>query len=268
MFKQLRRYYRTYKEFFRTFVKTKLVYKTDFILGSINETISFLSSIALIGLIFTQVEAINGWGFYELIFLYGFGRLVLSIHNFFLFAPFVLGDRYIINGNFDRFLVRPLNPLFQVYSTYIQMHGFANILAASGIIIYTSLQISGNIFTVQNLLYLVPAILSGVLVTASIFLTFATTGFWTGRTMALFRLFWDFGEFRKYPLEIYPVALKTFFVTIMPIMFASYFPASFLLGKDVYPKLQLITLIAGPIFYMLAYRFWLHGLKNYTSTGS
>ncbi|EHK01027.1 hypothetical protein HRED_10052 [Candidatus Haloredivivus sp. G17] len=48
-----------------------------------------------------------------MLFLAGFGGTVIFTQNVFFFNIIRLGEEYLITGDFDRFLVRPLNPLFQ-----------------------------------------------------------------------------------------------------------------------------------------------------------
>ncbi|MFB6158835.1 MAG: ABC-2 family transporter protein [Candidatus Nanohalobium sp.] len=52
------------------------------------------------------------------------------------------------------------------------------------------------------------------------------------------------------------------------LLFASFFPATFLLDKPGWTNWQIASIIAGPVFYLIAYRFWKFGLSRYSSTGS
>ncbi|MFB6174649.1 MAG: ABC transporter permease [Candidatus Nanohalobium sp.] len=268
MFEEVKRHWRTYRKFFITFIKTKLVYKTDFLLGSVNQLVSLAASVAFIGLIFTQIESLQGWSIYELLFLTGVGRLILNIHGFFGFGPFSLGEHYIVRGRLDRYKVRPLNVLFQVYGSYIQTFAVSDIIASLALIAYTLPHLEVAVFTPFKVVYLLLAMISGVLTVGSVFLVFATTGFWTGRTKSIFRIFYDLASFRKYPLTIYSATLKAFFTAAFPIAFASFYPATFLLGKEAPAVFQGLTLVVGPFFYLLAYGFWSYGLSRYSSTGS
>lgn len=268
MLKGLKRHWKAYRTFFIAFVKSKLIYKTDFVLGTLNQLISISASVAFIGLIFTQIESLNGWSIYELLFLTGISRLILNVHGFFFFGPFSLGEHYIVRGRLDRFKVRPLNVLFQVYGSYVQTHAFSDIVASLFIVAYTLPYLSVSVLTPVKLVYLVFAVISGVMTLASVFLVFATTGFWTGRTESLFQVFFDLANFRKYPLTIYSAPLKAFFTVLFPVAFASFYPVSFLLGKEASSVLQLAVVFVGPLFYLIAYLIWRYGLSKYSSTGS
>jgi len=266
--KSIRRHWEAYKIFFKAFVKSKLVYKYDFIIGSANQVVSISVSVLFVGLLFTQVPSINGWSFYEILFLTGLARLIMNFHGLFFFAPYSLGEHHIVRGRLDRYKVRPLNTLFQVYSSYIQTHAFADIIGSLAIIAYAITNIQYAIITPSNILYAMMIVLSGVMIYASIFLAFATTGFWTGKTEGIFNIFFHLSNFNKYPYGIYSQSVRIFFVTLFPIAFASFFPANFLLNKPGWQTAELLSIIAGPFFYIISYQFWLYGLSKYSSTGS
>jgi len=268
MLDEVKHHWQVYRSFFIAFVKTKLIYKTDFILGTLNQLVSLTASVAFIGLIFTQIESLNGWSIYELLFLAGVSRLILNVHGFFGFGPFSLGEHYIVRGRLDRFKVRPLNVLFQVYGSYVQTHAFSDIVASIFLIAYTLPYLGVTVITPLNMVYFLFAVVSGVLTIGAVFLAFASTGFWTGRTESLFQIFFDLASFRKYPLTIYSAPLKAFFTVLFPVAFASFYPVTFLLGKESSAFLEFTTLFVGPVFYLGAYGFWRYGLSKYSSTGS
>ena len=49
-----------------------------------------------------------------MVFLYGFSLIPLGIFNVFSWNLYLFSDRYLIEGRFDRVLVRPVNSVFQV----------------------------------------------------------------------------------------------------------------------------------------------------------
>lgn len=264
---ELKKYLRIYWMYFIQFWKTRLVYKADFTLGFFGQAISLGTSLAFLTLIFTQVNNINGWSYNELLLLAGFSGMIMNIHHVFLFNIFHLGENYIVNGKFDRFLVRPLNPLFQVYADNVSDNNLSKLIINIALIVYASLQI-GLDLTVVNILYSLVAIASGVLVFASTYLIFATTAFWTGQSKNAIWLIFRMSDFRKYPFSIYSATIQVILVTLIPIAFASFFPVTFILGREEWAIWQIATIFVGPVFYLLAFKFWKFGMKSYSSTGS
>lgn len=256
-----------YIQYFIQYLKTRLVYKTDFVLGLTSQLTSLIVSVAFLTLIFTRVEDINGWTFNQLLLLAGFGGMVMNLHHIFLFNVYMLGRKYIVKGKMDRLLLRPLNPLFQVYADGVSDDNISKFIANMILVVYAATQLSLNL-TPLKAVYTVLAIFSGVLIFAGIFLLFASTAFWTGRSRSAMWLVFNLTDFRKYPFGIYSLPLQALLTTLVPLAFASFFPVTLLIGKPGWQLWQILTLFAGPVFYLFAYRFWKYGLSSYSSTGS
>lgn len=263
----MKKHWRVYKKFFAMYMKSRLIYKADFVLGFTSQLINLIFSVAFLTLLFTQVENIQGWTFNEILLLTGFSGLVLNLHHVFFFAPYRMGEDYIISGKMDRYFVRPLNMLFQVFARYIADDNISKFLANIVMVVYAASQI-GLAFEPLKILYGATAIVSGVMVIGSIFVTFGTTAFWTGRSQAIFWLFFRISDFRRYPYSIFSQPIKIILVTLIPIAFTSFFPTTYLLDMTQWRPWQLGTLIIGPVFYICAYQFWKFGLSRYSSTGS
>lgn len=263
----IRKHARIYISFFKMYMKSRLIYKADFVLGFTSQLVNLVFSVAFLSLLFTQVENIQGWTFNEMLLLAGFSGLILNLHHVFFFAPYRLGEDYIISGRMDRYFVRPLNMLYQVFASYIADDNVSKVLANLAMIVYASAQI-GIVFGPVKLLYSALAVISGVMVIGSIFVIFGTTAFWTGRSQAIFWLFFRISDFRKYPYSIFSNPIQIILVTLVPIAFTSFFPTTFLLEMQQWKNWQLASLIIGPVLYLFAYQFWKFGLSRYSSTGS
>jgi len=264
----IKKHLKIYLSFFKLFMKSRLIYRTDFLLGAISQTVNLVFSIAFLTLIFTQVDSLQGWSFNEMLLLAGIGGFILNLHHIFFFRLYSLGDDFIISGGFDRLLVRPLNPLFQVYASRVSDDNISKLLTNLVVIGYAVSQIGLHLITPLNIVYGLIAVLNGVMVLGAVFVSLSTTAFWTGRSKAVFWLFFRVSDFRKYPLGIYSGSIQLMLVTVIPIAFASFFPATFILGREEWLFWQILTLFVGPVFYLLSYRFWKIGVRNYSSTGS
>jgi ABC-2 type transport system permease protein len=264
---EVMKYVRIYWLYFQQYWKSRLIYKTDFALGFVGQAISLGTSLAFLTLIFTQVETLQGWTYNEMLFLAGLGGMIMNLHHIFLFNIFYLGEDYIVEGKMDRFLVRPLSPLFQVYADSVSDNNLSKFIINIALIVYAGLQIGINVTPVM-ILYGLAATVSGVLVFGATYLLFASTAFWTGKSKSAIWLIFRVSDFRRYPFSIYGFAIQAILVTLIPLAFASFFPATFFLGKEGWTNLQILSIIAGPVYYGLSYGFWMYGLSNYSSTGS
>ena len=264
----LRKHVSIYWQYFIQYWKTRLVYKTDFLLNSLSQMLNIATSLAFLTLIFTQVNSINGWTFNEMLFLAGAGGFAMNIHHVFMLHITNLGEDYVVTGDLDRFKVRPLNVLFQVYASSVRDQNVPKLVTNAALIIYSSSQMGLNLLQPRFILYTVPGLISAVMTFAAVYLSVSTLGFWMARSRPLTWIVFRLSDFRRYPFSIYSRAIQIVLITLVPLAFASFFPATYFLGKEGWEIYQYLSLIAGPVFYFIAYRFWRYGLSNYTSTGS
>lgn len=75
------RYIRLYKIFIFQYFKMLMEYKKDFIIGVIGFILTQITGVAFIYIIFQRIPSLNGWGFYELLFVYGFAQIPRGIDH-------------------------------------------------------------------------------------------------------------------------------------------------------------------------------------------
>lgn len=95
----------------------------------------------------------------------------------------------------------------------------------------------------------------------------AVSAFWIVESIPFTQSVFEMNEFAKFPLSIYPRAIGILLTWLIPYGFASFYPASHLLGRDVGALAWLGLPVAAALLF-LGYRFWCFGLRHYASTGS
>jgi ABC-2 type transport system permease protein len=118
-----------------------------------------------------------------------------------------------------------------------------------------------------NILYLAVAIASGAVIFFAINLITGVSAFWIVDSIPVMGAVFENYLFAHYPLTIFPKAVQVMLTWVIPYAFASFYPASFLLGRDIGPLVWLSPLVAAGLL-ALGYRLWLVGLNHYESTGS
>lgn len=264
---ELLRSARIYWFYFKQYWKTRLIYSTDFLLGMFSQLLNLGSSLAFLTLIFTQVENLQGWTFNEMLLLAGVGGVIMNLHHVFMGHITRLGDNFVVTGDLDRLKVRPLSVLFQVYASEVSDDNAPKLIANVALVAYAWTQIGLTLKPI-HVLYAVPAVVSGLMIFGAAYLSVSTLAFWMARSRPLSWILYQTSDFRRYPFSIYSRPIKILLMTAFPIAFASFFPTAFFLGLEQWKAFQYLSLIAGPIAYYIAYRFWRLGLAKYSSTGS
>ena len=122
------KYIKLYKKFFQQYVKVLIEYRASFILGLIGFFFGQLTGIIFIQLIFNSIPSLDGWSFYEIIFIYGMAQIPRGIDHVFTDYLWIFSWKTIVEGEFDRYLLRPINPLFQVIAQCVQPDGLGEII--------------------------------------------------------------------------------------------------------------------------------------------
>jgi ABC-2 type transport system permease protein len=213
----------------------------------------------------------GGWNLQEMFFLFS---LRLVAHGLFLvfFGNFQFLSAYVIEGDFDRFLLRPLNPLLHIVVAEYNPATLGDFTL--GIVCFAlSVQSIPIAWTPLAVLFLILVILGGAAVEIAIYLFINTFTFWIMNAQYLRHIMATFGDQAVlYPLTIFNRGLQFVLTFLVPVAFMGYYPASALLNRagevPFHPVLAYLTPLAGGVSLALAYAFWQAGLNRYQSTGS
>lgn len=262
----MRRYLSLYGAFLLQHFKKLLEYRVNFLIGVASTIFINGASLLAVWVVMSQIPSLNGWTFDQILLIYGFIMLAKSLNHMFADNLWTVGRHYIQPGGFDRFLVRPLNPLFHLLADRFCQDGVGSFLMGLLLIAkaWTGLGIA---VTLPHLLYAVMAALSGGLIFVGLNLITATSAFWIIDSIPVTLAIYQTHEFAQYPLSIYRKGISVVMTWVIPFGFASFYPASYLMGLDVGLYAWLPPVVAVMLL-VVAYRFWQFGLRHYGSTGS
>ncbi|MCB0102637.1 MAG: ABC-2 family transporter protein [Anaerolineales bacterium] len=247
-------------------LKTLMEYRASFILGAASTISLQAASIAAVWVVMQKVPSLNGWSYNEVLMVYGFVTLTKSINHMFADNLWTIGRVYIRTGGFDRFLVRPIDPLFHLLADRFCQDGVGNFVVGIALVIKTSIDL-GIEWTLPKALMLIVATISGGVIFIALNLITAVSSFWVIDSVPVTRLVFDNHLFAQYPLTIYPRAISVLLTWVIPYGFASFYPASYLLGREIGNLAWLSPFIAAFLMF-IGYRFWQFGLRYYSGTGS
>ena len=225
------------------------------------------ASVAAIWIVMAQVPDLNGWTLAEIWLIYGILTLSRSINHMFADNLWTLGESYIRTGLFDRFLVRPIDPLFHLLADRFCHDGIGDLVIGL-ILVLAAAPAVGITWTAARIFYLVIAVLSGGVIFISLNLITGVSAFWVMDSVPVIRVVFETHEFAKFPLAIYPQAIGILLTWLIPYGFASFYPAAYLLERGISATLAWAAPFVAAALFFIAYRVWLFGLQHYGSTGS
>ncbi|WP_238483822.1 ABC transporter permease [Anaerosporobacter faecicola] len=263
----MRRYLHLYRVFAGQFMKSLIQSKVDFLIGLIGFFFSQMFGIIFLSLVFKQIPNLNGWTFEQLVFIYGFAQIPRGIDHFLTDNIWMLAMRYVIRGEFDRFLLRPINPFFQLICDRFQADALGELIVGF-VLVGVSVGNHTVTITVGNVVLFVISVLTGALIYTAIKLLFASLAFWIKDSIAILQVAYETSDFAKYPISIYAKPIRFLLTYMIPFAFVAFFPASyFLTGKNLLTTIGAEVLIAF-IAWLLAYAVFRKGLTVYESAGN
>ncbi|MGH2524973.1 MAG: ABC transporter permease [Anaerolineales bacterium] len=262
----MKRYLSLYWLFLIQRLKILMEYRVNFLIGASSTVFLQGSSLLTIWVVMRQIPSLQGWSLDEVLLIYGLVTLAKSINHMFADNLWTLGREYIRSGGFDRFLVRPIDPLFHLLADRFCHDGVGNFLVGAALVVKASAAL-GIALNPLNVLYLLMAVLSGGAIFVALNLITCVSAFWIMDSVPVTRVVFDNHLFAQYPLSIYPKAIGVWLTWLIPYGFASFYPAGYLLGRDV-GVLAWLGPVMATVLLLIGYRTWLFGLRHYASTGS
>jgi ABC-2 type transport system permease protein len=222
---------------------------------------------AVVFLIFRHVPRIAGWSFTQILFLYGYSLLPLSLFNTVSVNLYYFSDSYIVMGKFDQVLLRPVHPLFQVFSEKFRLEALGDTVLGL-VVLLSCAHTLGLRFGVTGWLFILAATICGCALYSSVFLMLTCVSFWMEDRVGVVPPIYNMLAFGRYPLDIYGQLVRFLLSWVVPFGFASFYPAAHLLGKDAYRTYTYLLPLVTVAFVAMALAVWSRGVRNYTSTGS
>jgi len=267
IFKKLHRVFKLHRIFIKQDLKRLMEYKIDFATGAVGMLLAQGVNIVFLSIIFSQIPALDGWKYEEILFIYGFALLPKAIDHLFTDNLWAIAYFIIRKGDFDKYLTRPVSTLFAVTVEKFQVDAFGELfvgLLLLGISI-PSVNLSVNPL---NILLFIIAMIFATLIYTGIKLITASISFWIKRSGSITYMFYMVNEFSKYPTTIYNRVIGAIVTYIIPFAFTAFFPASyFIAGGNPWYSIG-GTVIAGTALMAIGILVWNKGVSAYESAGS
>lgn len=263
----IRRYTRLYKIFATQFLKSLMQSKVDFFIGLLGFFLSQISGIIFLMLVFKQIPDLNGYRFNQLIFIYGFAQIPRGLDHLFTDNIWMLSMRMVIRGEFDRYLLRPMNLFFQLICDRFQADAIGELLVGFALV---AISIGNGTVPVTflNVLLFIISMVAGAVIYTSIKLFFASLAFWIKDSIGILQMGYNFSDFAKYPISIYAKPIRILLTWILPFAFVAFYPASFFLSKMNALSTIGIEVILAFVSWTIAYAVFKKGTTIYESSGN
>ena len=251
-------------------IRAQLQYRFAFIMRIVGMITAYTGTAVTMWVMLYKFKALGDWNFYEMLFLYAIAILSWGF-CIILFFHFRSLDSYILNGTFDRFLVRPINPFFHFMSMKFDVASFGQFIFSIFVFIWVSIELQLD-WSYTKLLFLLASLIGGVLIQGGLLVLISAIAFWTTKSEQFYWVaMYPARNLTNYPLVVYPKVIQWFTAFVIPFGFVNYFPAAVILGKHTpyFPEsIGYFSPLVGVLFFIISYFVWMLGLSRYKSAGS
>ena len=238
-----------------------------FYLTLLAQMLTPLTLLAGMLMLFDRFKQLGHWNAAEVMLCFASIHMAFALSECFA-RGFDQFSQLVIQGDFDRILVRPRNTVLQVLGAKIELTRFGRMLL-SGIVLMVSINSLNLTWTPLKLITLVPDDIGRLHDFHGVFMLAAALCFWTMQGLEVANVFTDGGrEMSQYPLDIYRQEVTRFFTFVIPFAAVNYLPLQYILDRPGSAAWQAVIPLVSVLFLIPCILLWRLGVRHYQSSGS
>lgn len=248
------------------YMKTRLEYRTDLVVEILSDLLFQAVNLIFILVVFGHTDFLAGWSRDEIIFIYGFFLVPYAFFSAF-FNIWDFNERYIVKGEFDRILTRPIHSLFQILLEKIELEALFGAVTGLAVMFYAGSRLGLEVNWFDPILFVL-FVMGGVLVYAGIFVMLACISFWADARTSIMPMMYNIGNYGRYPVDIYNKVIRFVLTWVLPFAFVGVYPSAYFLGRTEWFKYAFFTPVIGLVFFGVSVLIWNEGVKKYRGAGN
>ncbi len=252
-------------------LRSEFQYRANALSSILGGILYQLTGFLVVFIIVDRFGSLGGWSLSEITFLYG---MRLTSHGIFYlcFSQLFDLDQVLVSGEFDRFMVRPIHPLLQMFTRKLRVNCFGDLLGGTALLIAAAPRVDLD-WNPLLVTFLAIAVIGGALVEGAVQITLSALSFRWLNTLAVRTTTNEvFNQYGNYPQRIFPRGLQVVLTYVLPVAFVAYFPASALLhrtdGLLVPTWLAWCAPLVGLLLFLASLRIWHRASRDYQSSGT
>lgn len=209
----------------------------------------------------TRTKGIEGYNLWQIIFFFATFNFIDTLPQL-LFREVYRFRSYVVSGEFDFFLTKPISPLFRSLLGGSDILDLSMLLISVVFIIFSATKL-GDITFLSSFSYLL-LIINAFVVAMSLHIIVIAIGVLTTEVDNTIMLYRDLTQMGRIPVDVYREPLSWIITFAIPIGIMMTFPAKALMGLLSW-QFVLISLSISAIFLIASLLLWKFSLKNYAS---
>lgn len=252
--------------YFRLGALNELQYRANFWINLLQSSLSLISALAGMAVIFYHTDALAGWQPMELLALLGIYFLMSGFISTFVQPSLERFLQDIRQGTFDFVLTKPRDSQLLTSIRRISIWSLMDVLLGAAVLAIALVRLNRG-FSFLQLAQFVVVLAAGAVIVYSFWLILATIAFWFVKVENILVVFQSMYQAGRWPVSIYPSGLRILLTFLVPVAFAVTVPAEAIVGRLNWTTLLLSLGLAGAIF-AAARAFWRFGVRNYSGASA
>jgi ABC-2 type transport system permease protein len=248
------------------YLKSRLIYRMDFINELVSDLLMQAVSLIFILVVFQHTPAMAGWSQAEVIFIYGYFLIPYALFTTF-FNLWDFNDRYIVKGEMDRILTRPVYNLVQIVLERTQPEALFGVITGGLIMYFAASQLDLH-FVWYDLFIFLLMVLGSVGIYAGVYVAIASIGFYSDSRTGIAPAIWNIQNYGRYPLDVYNRVIRFVLTWILPFAYVGMYPSAYFLQREAWYLYSFATPLMGLLVFTVGVVIWHKGVKYYRGAGS
>ncbi|RRS00700.1 ABC transporter permease [Glycomyces terrestris] len=253
-----------YRRSIGAYIRSITEYPADFWVMAVSGTFWQIMLFAFLGILFGNVSSVDGWSYHEMLVLAGFLATGWSLTALVWDGIWEIG-KMIVQGDLDYRITRPAPVIVQIGANHVGMQVFGE--ATLGLVMI-GIGWHGAGLSLSAVPLGVFLLLCAIVIQCALLTLGNAANFWMkGRTpVVAFMLTELQNEGMRFPLTIFPAAVRLILTFGLPFAFASFVPAQILTGRldPWWIAAPPVAAIASAAVAVWVFRL---GLRAYDSAG-
>jgi ABC-2 type transport system permease protein len=261
----VRRYLRLLGVQLRASLLLALQYRAEFLLDGFVEVFWMVPAIIPLAVVFRTRDAVGPWSFGEALMVVGWFTFLQGVLEGVINPSLATVVEHIRKGTLDFVLLKPADAQFLVSTARFQPWQCVNVFTAVGIFAWGFHEL-GRWPRPGDVGVATVAMLAAVVVLYSLWILTVSAAFYVVRIDNLSQLFNAIFDAARWPVSVFPRAVRVVFTFVIPLAVMTTFPAQALLG--ILAPAHLLGALAGAaLAFAVARVVWKASIARYTSAG-
>ena len=252
--------------FLKIGVLNELQYRVNFVVQLFQSAITLGVGLAVLALVYSHTDELNGWSHAELLCLLGIQILMVGAIKIYVQPNMERVIDEVREGTFDYALTKPEDSQVLASVREVRIWQVVNVFSGLIVLAFGLSRITTHLGALDAVAFAISLVLGAVMIYC-FWLVIATGAFWVVNMWHVAELFDGLIQTGRWPVGIYPGWLRFGITFLVPVAFAVTVPAEAVTSRLEWETLLLAVVFAAFLFAATRW-FWRFGLRRYSGASA